>query len=107
LPYQLLVDHGVTHSYNGYCPPVAVRRHRIDLDHLGTQLRHGRHSSLNQSEPELLESWNVHNKSIIFVDDGIIENGSSLLLILGNEPNYLFYPLMRLASTRNSDLTAC
>jgi hypothetical protein len=35
LPYQLLVDHGVTHSNNGYRPPVAVRRHRIDLDHLG------------------------------------------------------------------------
>jgi hypothetical protein len=79
LSYQLLVDHGVTHSYNGYRPPVAVRRHRIDLDHLGTQLRHGRHSSLNQSEPELLESWKVHNKSILFVDDGIISDTTAKL----------------------------
>lgn len=32
---------------------------------------HGRHSSFSQSEPTLLPSWNVRNRSILFVDDCI------------------------------------
>jgi hypothetical protein len=89
LPDELLVAHVVTDLHESHRPSLALFRHRIDLDHLGTQLRHGRHSSLNQSEPELLESWNVHNKSILFVDDGIISDTtaklcSEALVALGN-----------------------
>ncbi len=32
---------------------------------------HGRHSSLSQSGPTILPSWNVRNRSILFVDDCI------------------------------------
>jgi hypothetical protein len=34
LPYQLLVDHGVTDFDQGHGPPVAVGRDWIDLNHL-------------------------------------------------------------------------
>ena len=32
---------------------------------------HGRHASLNQSKPKLLDSWNIQNKVILFIDDCI------------------------------------
>ena len=38
---------------------------------------HGRHSSLSQSEPTLLPSWNVRNRSILFVDDCITTGAPS------------------------------
>ncbi|MEO0248182.1 MAG: phosphoribosyltransferase [candidate division WOR-3 bacterium] len=53
------------------------------------KVHHGRHASLNQSEPELLESWNVRNKSIFFVDDCITSGTTArlsyeALVALGN-----------------------
>lgn len=32
---------------------------------------HGRHESLKQSSPKLLDSWNIHNRAILFIDDCI------------------------------------
>ncbi len=43
---------------------------------------HGRYASLNQSEPLLLESWNIRNRSILFVDD-CITSGTTARLCYG------------------------
>jgi len=43
------------------------------------KVHHGRHASLNQSEPKLLESWNIRNRSILFVDDCITSGTTARL----------------------------
>jgi|GEM_PF-1045624 len=60
------------------------------------KVHHGRHASLNQSEPELLESWNVRNKSILFVDDCITSGTTArlcyeALVALGNHVDGLIW----------------
>jgi predicted amidophosphoribosyltransferase len=60
------------------------------------KLHHGRHASLSQSEPRLLESWNVRNKSILFVDDCITSGTTArlcyeTLVALGNHVDGLIW----------------
>jgi predicted amidophosphoribosyltransferase len=60
------------------------------------KMRHGRHASLNQSESRLLESWNVRNKSILFVDDCITSGTTArlcyeALVALGNHVDGLIW----------------
>ena len=40
---------------------------------------HGRFASLGQSRPRLLESWNIRNSSILFVDDCITSGTTASL----------------------------
>jgi hypoxanthine phosphoribosyltransferase len=35
------------------------------------KVHHGCHASLSQSRPKLLETWDIQQKSILFVDDCI------------------------------------
>ncbi len=43
------------------------------------KLNHGRHASLNQSKPDLLKSWNIQNRSILFVDDCVTSGTTARL----------------------------
>ena len=54
LPNQLLIDHGVTDCHEGHRPSVAVRRHRLDLNHLGEDEDRGDMFSLGA---EVLMRW--------------------------------------------------
>ncbi len=40
---------------------------------------HGRHESLKQSKPEILASWSIRNKSLLFVDDCITSGTTARL----------------------------
>jgi predicted amidophosphoribosyltransferase len=60
------------------------------------KVHHGRHSSLNQSEPKLLESWHIRNNSILFVDDCITSGTTArlcyeALVALGNHVDGLIW----------------
>jgi predicted amidophosphoribosyltransferase len=60
------------------------------------KVHHGRHASLSQSEPQQLESWNVRNKSILFVDDCITSGTAArlcyeALVALGNHVDGLIW----------------
>ena len=35
------------------------------------KVHHGRHASLSQSRPKILETWNIRHRSLLFVDDCI------------------------------------
>jgi len=57
---------------------------------------HGRHASLNQSKPKLLESWNIHNRVILFIDDCITTGTTArlcyeALIALGNHIDGLIW----------------
>ena len=60
------------------------------------KLHHGRFASLNQSRPHLLDSWNMRNSSILFVDD-CINSGTTarlcyeVLISLGNHLDGLIW----------------
>ena len=60
------------------------------------KVHHGRHASLNQSEPKLLESWNIRNRSILFIDDCITSGTTAslcykVLVDLGNHVDGLIW----------------
>ena len=60
------------------------------------KMHHGRHASLSQSAPRLLESWNIRNKSILFVDDCITSGTTArlcyeALVALGNHVDGLIW----------------
>jgi predicted amidophosphoribosyltransferase len=60
------------------------------------KVHHGRHASLNQSEPKLLESWKIRNSSILFVDDCITSGTTArlcyeALVALGNHVDGLIW----------------
>ena len=53
------------------------------------KMHHGRYASINQSKPKFLESWNIRNRSILFVDDCITSGTTArlcyeVLVDLGN-----------------------
>jgi len=57
---------------------------------------HGRFASLGQSKPRLLESWNIRNSSILFVDDCITSGTTAslcyeALVKLGNHVDGLIW----------------
>ena len=43
------------------------------------KVHHGRYASLGQSEPRLIESWNIRNRFILFVDDCITSGATARL----------------------------
>jgi len=60
------------------------------------KVHHGRHASLNQSEPKLLKSWNIQNSPILFVDDCITSGSTArlcceALVALGNHVDGLIW----------------
>jgi predicted amidophosphoribosyltransferase len=57
---------------------------------------HGRHASLKQSKPTFLKSWNIENRSILFVDDCITSGTTArlcydALVALGNHLDGLIW----------------
>ena len=57
---------------------------------------HGRFASLRQSRPKLLESWNIRNRAILFVDDCITSGTTArlcyeALVQLGNHVDGLIW----------------
>ena len=57
---------------------------------------HGRFASLNQSKPHLLDSWNIRNSSILFIDDCITSGTTArlcykALVELGNHVDGLIW----------------
>ena len=57
---------------------------------------HGRHESLKQSKPKLLNSWNIHNRAILFIDDCITTGTTArlcyeALIALGNHIDGLIW----------------
>ncbi len=64
------------------------------------KLHHGRHANLNQSEPVILDSWNIRNKSILLVDDCITSGTTTrlcyeALVALGNHVDALIWVYAR------------
>ena len=60
------------------------------------KLHHGRHTSLSQSKPRLLETWNVRDNSILFLDDCITSGTTArlcyeALVALGNHVDGLIW----------------
>jgi predicted amidophosphoribosyltransferase len=60
------------------------------------KVKHGRFASLEQSSPEHLESWNIRNKSILFIDDCITSGTTARLcyeslVALGNHVDGLIW----------------
>jgi predicted amidophosphoribosyltransferase len=60
------------------------------------QVHHGRHSSLNQSEQNLLESFSIRDRSTLFVDDCITSGTTArvcyeALVSLGNHVDGLIW----------------
>ena len=58
------------------------------------KVHHGRHASLSQSEPRLLESWNIRNRSILFVDDRVTSGTTArlcyeVLVAMGNQTMWM------------------
>ncbi len=43
------------------------------------KVRHGRHASLSQSKPRLLESWHAQNSAVLFLDDCITSGTTARL----------------------------
>ena len=43
------------------------------------KVHHGRHSSLSQSKTQLLSSWNIRDRSILFMDDCITSGTTARL----------------------------
>jgi len=60
------------------------------------KVHHGRYASLSQSKPILLESWNIRNSSVLFVDDCITSGTTArlcyeALVDLGNHVDGLIW----------------
>lgn len=60
------------------------------------KVHHGRHASLNQTKPALMESWNIRNRSILFVDDCITSGTTArlcyeALVAMGNHVDGLIW----------------
>jgi len=60
------------------------------------KVHHGRYASLSQSEPQLINSWNIQNKSILFIDDCITSGTTAYLccktlIRLGNHVDGLIW----------------
>jgi predicted amidophosphoribosyltransferase len=76
--------------------PLSSLSRKISISQKTDKVYHGRHASLNQSEPKLLESWNVRNRSILFVDDCITSGTTArlcyeALVALGNHVDGLIW----------------